>query len=94
MKERLRRIPSAIDATRAIYETTVDEDVQPGSNANQCPECGGRVATNTVETACDDCGLVTDDQSVDSDAGWRSNSGDNRERCIPPATQGMVSADE
>ena len=36
--------------TRDIYETTVDEDVQPDSNANQCPECGGRVTTNAVET--------------------------------------------
>jgi len=43
-------------ATRDIYETTFDEDVQAGSSANQCPECNGRVTTNAVETVCEGVG--------------------------------------
>jgi len=52
-------------ATRDIYETTFDEDVQAGSSANQCPECNGRVTTNAVETVCEECGLVVDEQRID-----------------------------
>ena len=79
---------------RAIYETTFDEDVQPDSNATQCPECSGRVTTNTVETACNDCGLVINDQTVDLDSRWRNRTNDDRERYAPSAAQGTVSADE
>jgi transcription initiation factor TFIIB len=45
------------------YERSFDEDV---ANApNDCPECEGRVTTNTHETVCDDCGLVFRDESLD-----------------------------
>ena len=37
-------------ATRDIYETSFDEDVQTESNANQCPECDGRVHDINGET--------------------------------------------
>ena len=43
------------------YATGFDEDV-PSKLTNQCPRCGGRVTTNTIETVCEDCGLVIDDQ--------------------------------
>jgi len=43
-------------ATRDIYETTFDEDVQTDTRSNQCPECDGRVTTNTVETVCEEVG--------------------------------------
>lgn len=57
-------------ATRHIYETDFDEDV---SNDNTpCPECGGQVRTNTVETVCEDCGLVIDEQKIDHGPEWRS----------------------
>ena len=52
-------------AIRDIYETTFDEDVQIDSSANQCPECDGRVTTNAVETVCEECGLVIDEQRID-----------------------------
>ena len=39
-------------ATRDIYETAFDEDIQTESSASQCPECDGRVTTSTVETIC------------------------------------------
>ena len=69
---------------RAIYTTTVDEDVQP--SANQCPECDGRVTTNAAETVCDDCGLVLDDQRIDHGPEWRSFDADERERTGAPLT--------
>lgn len=75
--------------TGAIYETTFDEDVQPDSNANQCPECGGRITTNAVETVCDDCGLV-----IDSASEWQGRRGADRDQRAPPAARGTVSADE
>ena len=68
---------------RAIYGTTVDEDVQPDSNANQCPECGGRVLTNVVETVCDDCGLV-----IESAPEWQSHSRTDRDQRTSPAVRG------
>ena len=75
--------------TRAIYETTFDEDVQPDPNANQCPECGGRITTNAVKTACNDCEFV-----IDSASEWQNQSGADRKQCGPPVARGTVSADE
>jgi transcription initiation factor TFIIB len=28
----------------------------------QCPKCDGLVTINVIETVCEDCGLVIDDQ--------------------------------
>jgi transcription initiation factor TFIIB len=71
---------------RNIYETTFDEDVQIDSSGNQCPECGGRVTTNTVETVCEDCGLVVDDQRIDHGREWRWFEKAERERTGAPLT--------
>jgi len=57
-------------ATREIYETSFDEDVSNDNTA--CPECDGQVRTNTVETVCEDCGLVIDEQKIDHGPEWRS----------------------
>jgi len=73
-------------ATRDIYETTFDEDVQAGSSANQCPECNGRVTTNAVETVCEECGLVVDEQRIDHGPEWRAFDEDERERTGAPLT--------
>jgi len=51
--------------TRDIYESGFDEDIRAESSASRCPECDGRVATNAVETVCEDCGLVIDEQRID-----------------------------
>jgi transcription initiation factor TFIIB len=67
-------------ASRNIYEQTFDEDVQQNEH-NTCPECGGRITSNSHETVCDDCGLVVDDQQVDCGPEWRefnSESGGRR----------------
>ncbi|SFL31789.1 transcription initiation factor TFIIB [Halogranum rubrum] len=75
-------------ATRDIYETAFDEDVQCESSSNNCPECSGHVATNAVETVCEDCGLVIADQEIDHGPEWRSFEDDdsNRERTGAPLT--------
>ncbi|WP_227377595.1 hypothetical protein [Haladaptatus halobius] len=43
------------------YATDFDEDV-PSELTNQCHRCGGQVTTNVIETVCDDCSLVIDEQ--------------------------------
>jgi len=73
-------------ATKEIYETTFDEDVQTDSSAKQCPECDGRVTTNAVETVCEDCGLVVDEQRIDHGPEWRAFDEDERERTGAPLT--------
>jgi transcription initiation factor TFIIB len=75
-------------ATRNIYETAFDEDVQCEPSSNSCPECNGCVATNAVETVCEDCGLVIADQQIDHGPEWRSfeDSDNNRERTGAPLT--------
>ncbi|GGN24969.1 transcription initiation factor IIB [Halarchaeum nitratireducens] len=52
-------------ASREIYANGFDEDVQTDDQTNGCPECGGRVETNTVETVCEECGLVLEEHAVD-----------------------------
>ncbi len=59
-------------ATRDIYETGFDEDIRTESSTNQCPECNGQITTNAVETVCEDCGLVIDEQRIDHGLEWRA----------------------
>ena len=73
-------------ATRDIYETGFDEDARTESSANQCPECAGRVTTNAVETVCEDCGLVIDEQRIDHGPEWRTYDDEERERTGAPLT--------
>jgi len=76
-------------ALRKIYERTFDEDIvtENGSTAG-CPECGGAVHTNTIETACADCGLVIEERPIDHGPEWRSfeDQPDDPERTGPPLT--------
>ena len=73
-------------ATRDIYESGFDEDVQTDTESNQCPECDGRVTTNAVETVCQDCGLVIDEHQIDHGPEWRGFDEDERERTGAPLT--------
>ena len=74
--------------SRDIHERTFDEDVQADSSANPCPESGGHVTTNSVETVCEDCGLVLESQPIDHGPEWRSFEDDktNSERTGAPLT--------
>jgi transcription initiation factor TFIIB len=68
------------------YSRRFDEDVQQNDH-NTCPECGGRVTTNTRETVCDDCGLVVEEQRVDPGPEWREfPDRETRERTGAPRT--------
>ena len=73
-------------ATREIYETGFDEDVQTNSSTNPCPECDGRVTTNSVETVCENCGLVIDEQRIDHGPEWRTHDQHERKRTGAPLT--------
>jgi len=73
-------------ATRDIYETGFDEDVQTGSSGNQCPECNGHVTTNVKETVCEDCGLVIQEQRLDHGPEWGAYDEDERELTGAPLT--------
>lgn len=56
---------------RHIYERTFDEDVPATERpSTDCPECGGLVHTNSIETVCDDCGLIINDQPIDHGPEW------------------------
>lgn len=72
-------------ASRDIYQSTFDEDVQQATQ-NTCPECTGRVTTNIHETVCDDCGLVLDEEPVDRGPEWRSYDEGERRRTGAPNT--------
>jgi len=74
-------------ATREIYGQTFDEDVSSDGTAT-CAECGGQVRTNSIETACEDCGLIIDEQRIDHGPEWRGSSDhtDSQKRVGPPRT--------
>lgn len=72
-------------ATRHIYETGFDEDVS-NDGTTPCPECKGEVRTNSVETVCEDCGLVIDEQRIDHGPEWRAHDQDQRKRTGAPLT--------
>ena len=84
MQKALRVFPMA---TREIYGQTFDEDVSSDRTAT-CAECGGQVRTNSIETACEDCGLIIDDQRIDHGPDWRNptDHSDSQKRVGPPRT--------
>jgi len=48
--------------------------------------CDGRVTTNAIETICEDCGLVIDEQRIDHGPEWRTHDQDQRKRTGAPLT--------
>ena len=74
-------------ATREIYAQTFDEDVSSDQTPT-CAECGGQVRTNSIETACEDCGLIIDEPQIDHGPEWRSynEKTDSQSRVGPPRT--------
>jgi transcription initiation factor TFIIB len=61
------------DESHRTDDRTFDEDerVTDEATTSGCPECDGRVITNTAETVCTECGLVVDDQQIDHGPEWR-----------------------
>jgi len=54
-------------ARQDIYETQASARDIPDKTRvrTHVPECDGRVTTNAVETICEDCGLIIDEQRKD-----------------------------
>jgi len=73
---------------RDIYQTGFDEHREATTQHTQrCPECDGVVRTTTQETACEDCGLIIDDERVDRGPEWRPFETAERERTGAPLTE-------
>ena len=81
-----------IMSLKGIYDRSFDEDTsvdEKGQSHAGCPECGGIVRTNSIETTCEDCGLVIDDRPINHGPEWRSFDGAEqrtRERTGTPLT--------
>lgn len=58
----------------AVYERGFDE---AASTADTCPECSGRLRTDTHERVCTECGLVVDDEQIDHGPEWRDFSAED-----------------
>jgi len=74
-------------ATTEIYDKAFDEDVS-SNRTSACAECGGQVRTNSIETTCEDCGLIIDEQQIDYGPDWRNTTDktDSEKRVGPPQT--------
>lgn len=59
-------------AIRDVYETGLDEDVQPDSSTHESPECDGHVIMNIMETVCEDCGPVIQEERLGHGPMWRA----------------------
>ncbi|WP_226008339.1 transcription initiation factor IIB [Natrinema salinisoli] len=72
-------------ATREIYTTAFDEDVQ--TTTTECPDCGGSIRRTSRETTCEDCGLVLEENQLDRGPSWgRSNGQESKKRTGAPLT--------
>ncbi|MFB6298026.1 MAG: TFIIB-type zinc ribbon-containing protein, partial [Salinirussus sp.] len=51
-----------------------EEEQQESETKLTCPECGGRLASDTEhgETVCEDCGLVVEEDEIDPGPEWRA----------------------
>jgi transcription initiation factor TFIIB len=54
-----------------------------------CPECEGRLRSTGIETVCNECGLVVEEDELDRGPEWRSFADDETdpERCGAPLTR-------
>ncbi|MES3516978.1 MAG: transcription initiation factor IIB [Natronomonas sp.] len=67
---------------------------EDGSEALNCPECGGSLEADTEhgETVCGDCGLVVEEDEIDRGPEWRafdSAEKDSKSRVGAPTTKMM-----
>jgi transcription initiation factor TFIIB len=76
------------------YEKAEAEESRESEDVNVCPECGGRLQTDTEhgETVCSECGLVVEEDSIDRGPEWRafdSAERDSKSRVGAPTTKMM-----
>ncbi|AXR81870.1 transcription initiation factor IIB [Natrarchaeobaculum sulfurireducens] len=75
-------------------QTEQTESLEDADEREQCPECGGRLVSDTehAETLCDDCGLVVEEGEIDRGPEWRafdSAEKDQKSRVGAPTTKMM-----
>ena len=74
-------------------ETQQEKQTQT-SEEERCPECGGRLVSDSehAETVCDQCGLVVEEDAIDRGPEWRafdSAEKDQKSRVGAPTTKMM-----
>ncbi|MGM0592050.1 MAG: transcription initiation factor IIB, partial [Halobacteriota archaeon] len=86
------------DTTIRTHQSTESEterkDRQRVDAKTVCPECGGRLVSDTEhgETVCSECGLVVEEAEVDRGPEWRaftSAERDSKSRVGAPTTKMM-----
>ncbi|AGB37170.1 transcription initiation factor IIB [Natronococcus occultus] len=80
--------------TREDEATTEEETQAEQGEKEQCPECGGRLISDTehAETVCQDCGLVVEEDEIDRGPEWRAFDAaekDEKSRVGAPTTNMM-----
>ena len=81
--------------TRTYTEETEKEtETRRTDEKERCPECGGRLVSDTehAETVCDDCGLVVEEDEIDRGPEWRAFDAaekDQKSRVGAPTTKMM-----
>ena len=75
-------------------ERTDDERTIETEDEQVCPECGGKVVSDSEhgETVCEECGLVVEEDNVDRGPEWRafdSQEKDQKSRVGAPTTKMM-----
>jgi transcription initiation factor TFIIB len=74
-------------ATTDPYERTFDEQHNNSIPTEDCPECDGRLTTDSGETRCDGCGLVVEACRLDRRGPRTLDDDTNRRRTGPPVTE-------
>ncbi|MFB6172879.1 MAG: transcription initiation factor IIB family protein [Haloarculaceae archaeon] len=86
-------IQSAETRTRPTGQH-VDERVDERTDERLCPECGGKLVSDTEhgETVCQECGLVVEEDEIDRGPEWRAfdaGERDQKSRVGAPTTTMM-----
>jgi transcription initiation factor TFIIB len=75
-------------------EQEITEETSETESTTTCPECGGKLVTDTEhgETVCGDCGLVVEEDEIDRGPEWRAfdaSERDEKSRVGAPTTNMM-----